>query len=94
MFGFVSVIEYNHLKKLRNEIFLEKEEIAHRCKIELQKKDEEINKKDEELSLRDDEIIKLRKLYLDELQRNILLAEQILVHDSMKKCAIKKRDEV
>ena len=44
MFGFVSVIEYNLLKKARNEMFLEKEEVAHRCRMELQKKDAEIQK--------------------------------------------------
>jgi hypothetical protein len=70
MFGFVSVIEYNHLKKLRNEIFLEKEEIAHRCKLELQKKDTEIQQRDEEIQ-------KYKKLYLDELQKRLELAETI-----------------
>ena len=70
MFGFVSVVEYNHLKKLRNEIFLEKEEVAHRCKVELQKKDTEIQQMD-------DEIQKYKKLYLDELQKRLELAEKI-----------------
>ena len=71
MFGFVSVIEYNHLKKLRNEIFLEKEEVAHRCRVELQKKDTEIQHRDEEIQ-------KYKKLYLDELQKRLELAETIM----------------
>ena len=71
MFGFVSVIEYNHLKKLRNEIFLEKEEVAHRCRVELQKKDIEIQQRDEEIQ-------KYKKLYLDELQKRVELAETIM----------------
>lgn len=70
MFGFVSVIEYNLLKKARNEMFLEKEEVAHRCRMELQKKDAEIHKKDEEIQ-------KYKKLYLDELQKRLELAETI-----------------
>lgn len=70
MFGFVSVVEYNHLKKLRNEIFLEKEEVAHRCRVELQKKDTEIQQRDEEIK-------KYKKLYLDELQKRLELAEKI-----------------
>ena len=70
MFGFVSVIEYNHLKKLRNEIFLEKEEVAHRCRVELQKKDAEIQQRDEEIP-------KYKRLYLDELQKRLELAEKI-----------------
>ena len=70
MFGFVSVIKYNHLVKLRNEIFLEKEEIAHRCKMELQNKDEEIK-------LKDEEILKYKKMYLDELQKRLELAKMI-----------------
>lgn len=70
MFGFVSVVEYNHLKKLRNEIFLEKEEVAHRCRVELQKKDTEIQQMDEEIK-------KYKKLYLDELQKRLELAEKI-----------------
>lgn len=70
MFGFVSVVEYNHLKKLRNEIFLEKEEVAHRCRVELQKKDIEIQQRDEEIQ-------KYKKLYLDELQKRLELAEKI-----------------
>ena len=70
MFGFVSIIEYNHLKKLRNEIFLEKEEVAHRCRVELQKKDIEIQQRDEEIQ-------KYKKLYLDELQKRLELAEKI-----------------
>ena len=70
MFGFVSVVEYNHLKKLRNEIFLEKEEVAHRCKVELQKKDTEIQQMDKEIQ-------KYKKLYLDELQKRLELAEKI-----------------
>ena len=70
MFGFVSVIEYNHLKKLRNEIFLEKEEVANRCRVELQKKDTEIQQRDEEIQ-------KYKKLYLDELQKRLELAEKI-----------------
>ena len=70
MFGFVSVIEYNLLKKARNEIFLEKEEVAHRCRVELQKKDTEIQKRDEETQ-------KYKKLYLDELQKRLELAEKI-----------------
>ena len=70
MFGFVSVIEYNHLKKLRNEIFLEKEEVAHRCRVELRKKDTEIQQRDEEIQ-------KYKKLYLDELQKRLELAEKI-----------------
>ena len=70
MFGFVSILEYNHLAKLRNEIFLEKEEIAHRCKMELQSKDEEIK-------LKDEEILKYKKMYLDELQKRLELAKMI-----------------
>lgn len=70
MFGFVSVIEYNLLKKARNEMFLEKEEVAHRCRMELQKKDAEIHKRDEEIQ-------KYKKLYLDELQKRLELAETI-----------------
>ena len=70
MFGFVSVIEYNLLKKARNEMFLEKEEVAHRCRMELQKKDTEIKKRDEEIQ-------KYKKLYLDELQKRLELAETI-----------------
>lgn len=70
MFGFVSVVEYNHLKKLRNEIFLEKEEVAHRCRVELQKKDTEIQQMDEEIK-------KYKKLYLYELQKRLELAEKI-----------------
>lgn len=70
MFGFVSILEYNHLKKLRNEIFLEKEEIAHRCKLELQKKDEEIKRLSEE-------VLEYKKLYADELQKRVELAKTI-----------------
>ena len=70
MFGLVSVIEYNHRKKLRNEIFLEKEEVAHRCRVELQKKAIEIQQRDEEIQ-------KYKKLYLDELQKRLELAEKI-----------------
>ena len=70
MFGFVSVIKYNLLKKSRNEMFLEKEEVAHRCRMELQKKDTEIQKMDEEIQ-------KYKKLYLDELQKRLELAETI-----------------
>ena len=70
MFGFVSVVEYNHLKKLRNEIFLEKEEVANRCRVKLQKKDTEIQQRDEEIQ-------KYKKLYLDELQKRLELAEKI-----------------
>ena len=70
MFGFVSVVEYNHLKKLGNEIFLEKEEVAHRCRVELQKKDTEIQQRDEEIQ-------NYKKLYLDELQKRLELAEKI-----------------
>lgn len=70
MFGFVSIVEYNHLKKLRNEMFLEKEEVAHRCRVELQNKDTEIQQMDEEIQ-------KYKKLYLDELQKRLELAETI-----------------
>lgn len=77
MFGFVSVVEYNHLKKLRNEIFLEKEEVAHRCRVELQKKDTEIQQMDEEIQ-------KYKKLYLDELQKRLELAEKIRKMDGEK----------
>lgn len=70
MFGFVSILEYNHLKKLRNETFLEKEEIAHRCKLELQKKDAEIKRLSEE-------VLEYKKLYADELQKRLELAETI-----------------
>ena len=77
MFGFVSIIEYNHLKKLRNEIFLEKEEVAHRCIVELQKKDTEIQQRDEEIQ-------KYKKLYLDELQKRLELAEKIRKMDGGK----------
>ena len=70
MFGFVSVIEYNHLKKLRNEIFLEKEEVAHRCKMEIEKKNLEIRQKDEKIE-------QYKKMYLDELQKRLDLAKWI-----------------
>lgn len=49
---------------------MEKEEVAHRCRVELQKKDTEIQQRDEEIQ-------KYKKLYLDELQKRLELAEKI-----------------
>ena len=70
MFGFVSIVKYNHIVKLRNEIFLEKEEIKHRCKMEIEKKDLEIRQKDEKIE-------QYKKMYLDELQKRLDLAKWI-----------------